>query len=312
MCELADSLRMRVLICPDKFAGTLSAVEVAAAIEAGWRAVGPRDEVMSLPLSDGGPGFVEVLGAALAGSRVTVPTVDPLGRRVIGTVLLVGDTAYVESADACGLHLLGHGERDPTLTTSYGLGLLLVAAVEAGARTVVIGLGGSATNDGGAGMLAGLDAAPVDEAGRALPYGGAALAFCAGLTGRPRVRAGVDLVAATDVDNPLTGPNGASIVFGLQKGATGEDAPLLDAALERFADVLEKELPTCPPGLAARARRGDPGPGRADRIRDRPRPGPGRTGRRPRRGRPGHHRGGVVRPPVVARKGRGRRRIRRA
>jgi len=242
---------MRVLICPDKFAGTLSAVDAAAAIEAGWRAAAPRDEIIRAPLSDGGPGFVEVLAAAVAGHRIAVPTVDPLGRRVVGDLLLTGDTAYLESAQACGLHLLRAGERDPRRTTSYGLGLLLLAAVEAGARRVVFGLGGTATNDGGAGLLAALDAAPLDAEGRALPYGGAALALCAGLTGPPRLRAGVALVAATDVDSPLTGPAGASRVFGPQKGASTEDVSLLDAALERYARVLEKELPTCPPELAA-------------------------------------------------------------
>jgi glycerate kinase len=181
-----------------------------------------------------------------------VPTVDPLGRRVPGEVLVSGDTAYVESAQACGLHLLDPGERDPNRTTSYGLGVLLVAAMESGVRRVVVGLGGSATNDAGAGMLAALDAAPVDEAGYALPYGGAALIGCTGLTGPPRLRAGVRLVAATDVDNPLTGLHGASAVFGPQKGASREDVMRLDAALERFAGVLEKSVPGCPADLAAR------------------------------------------------------------
>jgi glycerate kinase len=243
---------MRVVICPDKFAGTLSAVEAAAAVEAGWRARAPRDEVVTLPLADGGPGFVEVLATALGGNRLPVPTVDPLGRRVTGEVLLVGDTAYVESAQACGLHLLGRSERDPNRTTSYGLGVLLVAAMESGARRVVVGLGGSATNDAGAGMLAALGAAPVDAAGVVLPYGGAALVACEGLSGTPRVRAGVTLVAATDVDNPLTGLHGASAIFGPQKGASLEDVMRLVGALERFADVLEKDLPGCPPELAGR------------------------------------------------------------
>jgi len=243
---------MRVVICPDKFAGTLSAVEAAAAVEAGWLAAAPRDEVVVLPLADGGPGFVDVLAAAIPGTRVPVPVVDPLGRRVPAEFLLAGDTAYLESAQACGLHLLDAGERDPNRATSYGLGLMLFAAVESGARRVVIGLGGSATNDCGAGMLAALDAAPVDEAGFALPYGGAALIGCAGLTGPPRVRAGVTLVAATDVDNPLTGLHGASAVFGPQKGASREDVMRLDAALERFARVLEKDLEGCPADLAAR------------------------------------------------------------
>ena len=119
-----------------------------------------------------------------------MPTWDPLGRPADGEVLLVGDTAYVESAQACGLHLLAEAERDPKVTTSYGLGPLLAAAVEAGRREVVVGLGGSATNDGGAGMLAALGAAPLDAAGYALPYGGAALLRCAGLGGAPRLRAG--------------------------------------------------------------------------------------------------------------------------
>ncbi|SDZ05701.1 glycerate kinase [Micromonospora pattaloongensis] len=241
---------MRVLICPDKFAGTLSAPEVAAAVAEGWHERAPADETLLRPLADGGPGFVEVLATALAGRRLPVATVDPLGRPAAGEVLLVDDTAYVESAQACGLHLLAGGERDPKHTTSYGLGLLLLAAVEAGARRVVIGLGGSGTNDAGAGMLAALGAVVLDETGGALPYGGAALAAVAALDGAPRLR-GVELVAATDVDNPLTGLHGASNVYGPQKGATREDVLLLDAALERFAGVLERDLPGCPPGLAA-------------------------------------------------------------
>jgi glycerate kinase len=181
---------------------------------------------------------------------VPVTATDPLGRPVGAEVLVTDDgTAYVESAMACGLHLLAESERDPRTTTSYGLGLLLTAAVEAGAHRVVVGLGGSATNDGGAGMLTALGATPLDGTGNALPYGGAALAAVAALDGAPRLR-GATLVAATDVDNPLVGLHGASNVFGPQKGATREDVLLLDAALERFAGVLERDLPSCPPGLA--------------------------------------------------------------
>jgi glycerate kinase len=227
---------VRVLICPDKFAGTLSAPDVAAAVADGWTR---PDDIVRRPLSDGGPGFVEVLAEALKGRRVQVPTVDPLGRPVTGEILLAGTTAYVESAQACGLHLLTPTERDPNTTTSYGLGLLLMAAVEAGVAEVVIGLGGSAVNDAGAGMLAALGAAPVDVAGYALPYGGAALHAAVALGGAPRLRQ-VRLVAATDVDNPLTGLHGASKVYGPQKGASEEDIYRLDAALEVFAGVLEK------------------------------------------------------------------------
>jgi glycerate kinase len=239
---------MRVLICPDKFAGTIPAVAAAEALAVGWRSTAPADQVTVRPLSDGGPGFLEVLAAATGGRRVPVATVDPLGRPVEGGLLLVDTAAYLESAQACGLHLLAGPERDPKATTSYGLGVLVAAAVESGAREVVIGLGGSGTNDGGAGMLAALGAAPLDAAGCALPYGGAALAGAASLAGVPRLRA-ARLVAATDVDNPLLGLRGASSVFGPQKGATRADVLLLDAALEHFAAVLEAGFPTCPGGL---------------------------------------------------------------
>ncbi|WP_430779770.1 glycerate kinase family protein [Actinoplanes sp. G11-F43] len=227
---------MRVLICPDKFAGTLSAPEVAQAVADGWTV--PGDVLIQRPLADGGPGFVEVLATALEGRRIPVETVDPLGRPARGEILYAGGVAYVESAQACGLHLLTVEERNPRTTTSYGLGLLLAAAVETGAAEIVVGLGGSAVNDAGAGMLAALGAAPLDVAGLALPYGGAALSAATALGGVPRLRQ-VRLVAATDVDNPLTGLHGASNVFGPQKGASREDVLLLDAALENFAGVLE-------------------------------------------------------------------------
>ncbi|NJP33498.1 glycerate kinase family protein [Micromonospora thermarum] len=240
---------MRVLLCPDKFAGTLSAPDVAEAVADGWHEVAGGDELLVRPLADGGPGFLDVLADALDARRVPVPTVDPLGRPAAGEILVTADgTAYVESAQACGLHLLGPAERDPKATTSYGLGLLISAAVEHGARQVVIGLGGSATNDAGAGMLTALGVTPLDEAGLALPYGGAALAAVAALGGAPRLR-DARLVAATDVDNPLLGLHGASNVFGPQKGADKADVLLLDAALERFAAVLERDLPGCPAGL---------------------------------------------------------------
>jgi glycerate kinase len=246
---------VRVLICPDKFAGTLSAPQAARAVADGWRERAPDDELVLRPLADGGPGFVEVLAEALGGRRLPVATVDPLGRPTPGEVLLAGRTAYVESAQACGLHLLDSGERDPNITTSYGLGLLIAAAVEAGAAEVVVGLGGSATNDAGAGMLAALGAGPVDVAGYALPYGGAVLGTAEGLAGAPRIRR-AQLVAATDVDSPLTGLHGASNVFGPQKGASRADVLRLDAALEHFAGVLEKAfgvtgLTTVPGGGAA-------------------------------------------------------------
>jgi glycerate kinase len=247
---------VRVLICPDKFAGTLGAVEVARALADGWLEAAPDDQVECRPLADGGPGFLDVIEAAVGGRRVSVPAVDPVGRPVSGEILLVGPTAYLESAQTCGLHLLAPGERDPKITTSYGLGVPVLAAVEAGVREIVVGLGGSGTNDAGAGLLAALGAAPLDAAGYALPYGGAALLQCTALGGVPMLR-GVRVVAATDVTSPLTGLYGASAVFGPQKGASRQDVLLLDGALTRFAEVLQA-LPDCPPGLA-----GLPGAGAA-------------------------------------------------
>jgi glycerate 2-kinase len=241
---------VRVLICPDKFAGTLTAVQAAAAIARGWARAVPADQTDERPLADGGPGFLDVIAATAGGTRLPVPTVDPLGRPAPGEVLVLGATGYLESAQACGLHLIEPARRDPKTATSYGLGVLVAAAVEAGVPEIVIGLGGSGTNDAGAGMLAALGAAPLDAAGYALPYGGAALLGAAALGGTPRLRA-VRLVAASDVDSPLTGLSGASAVYGPQKGASREDVLLLDRALGTFAEVLERDLPTCPPGLAA-------------------------------------------------------------
>jgi glycerate 2-kinase len=241
---------VRVVIAPDGFGGTLSAVEAAEAVAAGWARSAPGDELVLRPLSDGGPGFVDVLATELPGRVVPVPTTDPLGRPAAGALLLAGSTAYVESAQATGLHLLTAAERDPLRTTSYGLGQLLAAAVEAGAGTLVVGLGGSATNDAGAGMLAALGVAPLDAAGAVLPYGGLALAGLDRLEGAPQLR-GARLVAATDVDNPLCGPHGATAVFGPQKGLRPADLPRLDAALGRWAEVAGRDLPGAPADLAA-------------------------------------------------------------
>jgi glycerate 2-kinase len=240
---------MRVVLAPDSFGGTLSAVEAAEAVAAGWRRSAPDDELVLRPLSDGGPGFVDVLASVLDGEVVPVPTTDPLGRPVVGAVLVSGDTAYVESAQATGLHLLIALERDPLRTSTYGLGALLAAAVECGGRRVVVGLGGSATNDAGAGMMAALGLVPRDIAGRPLGYGGLALADLDHFDGAVQLR-GAELVAATDVDNPLCGPNGATAVFGPQKGLRPEDRDRLDAALARWAEVAERDIPTAPAGLA--------------------------------------------------------------
>jgi glycerate kinase len=233
---------MRVLIAPDKFAGTLSAVEAAEAIATGWRRRAPSDELDLAPMADGGPGFVDVLHASLGGELLAVTVRGPYGDPVPGSVLLTGTTAYVESAQACGLHLTPEEHRDPERAGTYGVGELLVAAVEAGASTVYLGLGGSATNDGGAGMLAALGATASPAA--ALHHGPTGLATLrtVDLDAARRRVAGVRVVAASDVDNPLLGLIGATNVYGPQKGVAPDRLQAVDAALERFAAVTDRKL----------------------------------------------------------------------
>ena len=244
---------MRVLLAPDGFGGTLSPAQAATALAEGWRRAAAGDEVDLAPLSDGGPGFVDVLATALPDAeRRTVTVEDALARPVRADLLLHGTTAYVESAQACGLHLLTQQERDPLRATTYGVGQLLLAALDAGATRIVVGLGGSATNDGGAGLLSALGLRRLDASGDQLAPGGVALRDVDRLDGEldPRL-AGVELVAASDVESPLLGLYGASSVFGPQKGASREDVALLDGALTRWADVLEAHL-----GVSVRDRPG--------------------------------------------------------
>ncbi len=246
---MRDSRGMRVLVCPDKFAGSLSAPAAAQAISEGWRDGAPADEVTVRPVSDGGPGFLDVLAAALPHARRhTITTTGPFGASVAAEILVEGATAYVEQAQAAGLALVPPSQRDPMAATTYGLGVLVAAAVRLDVRLVVVGLGGSATVDGGAGMLAALGAPPVDDAGTAIAPGGGALRSVARLDGVPRLGA-VELVGACDVWNPLSGPTGAAAVFGPQKGAGPEQVTLLDEGLTRLASVLQR-LPGCPPALA--------------------------------------------------------------
>lgn len=243
------------MIAPDCFTGTLTASQAAAAMARGWVEGAPHDTIDQVPLSDGGPGFLDVLSAALSGGHaemLAVTVSDPLGRPVPAAVLLdraavgpqgVVPTAYIESAQAAGLHLLDAAERNPALTSTYGVGELVQAALDEGARRIVIGLGGSGTNDGGAGLLAALGAGPR----AALAHGGAALARLADtdLPALAAVRerlAGVELVAATDVGSPLLGLQGASAVFAAQKGATPEQAQQLEFALGRFHEVVTRTL----------------------------------------------------------------------
>ena len=233
---------MRVVIAPDKFAGTLSAVEAAEAIATGWRRRAPDDEVELVPMADGGPGFVDVLHASLGGDLLALTVTGPYGEPVPASVLVSGDTGYVESAQACGLHLTPEGRREPERATTHGVGELIVAALDAGAQQVVVGLGGSATNDGGAGLLAALGAtATPPEALVAGPRGLADLETVDLGAAQERL-AGVRLVAATDVDNPLLGLIGATNVYGPQKGVAADRLTTVDGWLERLAAVTDKKV----------------------------------------------------------------------
>ncbi|WP_151081788.1 glycerate kinase [Nocardioides cynanchi] len=225
---------MRVLIAPDKFAGTLTAVEAARAIADGWLRQAPGDEVDLAPMADGGPGFVDVLHEALGGDLAALTVSGPHGEPVPATCLLGSQgRAWVESAQACGLALTG-GERAESATT-WGVGELVMQAIEAGATDIVVGLGGSGTNDGGAGLLGALGA----TADRPLDQGAAGLAGIGQVDLAPaRERlAGVSLLCATDVDSPLTGLFGATKTFGPQKGIAEERLPAVDGILEAFAAV---------------------------------------------------------------------------
>jgi glycerate 2-kinase len=238
---------MRILIAPQEYKGTLTAPEAAAAIADGTRRAMPDAELVFLPLADGGPGTVEAIVGATGGSFRTTTVRGALGEAVVARWgLLPDNTAVIEMAAAAGLTLVPEAQRDPRVATTYGVGQLIIAALDAGARSIIIGLGGSATNDGGAGMAQALGARLLDASGDDLPPGGAALTqldridFSA-IDGR---LAQTQVLGATDVRNVLCGPEGASIVYGPQKGATPAIAQELDAALSHYADVIQRDLGT--------------------------------------------------------------------
>ena len=234
---------MRVVVAPGRFEGSLSAGQAAAAIAAGLRRARPDAEVVRLPLGDGGAGTLEALLAAGFG-RVPVTATGPTGEPVAAAIAVDGPRAFVEMAEAAGLERLPGGVRAPLAATTYGTGELVAAALDHGAREVVLGIGGSATTDGGAGMAAALGARLLDRAGGDLPPGGAALLRLARIdtSGLDPRLGGVRVMVACDVDNPLVGPEGAAHVYSPQKGAGPDDVLLLDSALRRYARVLADDL----------------------------------------------------------------------
>ncbi|WP_243382710.1 glycerate kinase [Geothrix alkalitolerans] len=234
---------MRIIVAPDSFKGSVSALGVAEAMERGIHAVFPAAEVVKVPIADGGEGTVEALVAATGGRLMHTEVRGPLGEPVRAHWGISGDggTAFIEMASASGLPLVPKERRDPRVTSTFGTGELMKAALDAGLRTIVIGIGGSATNDGGTGMARALGVRFLDAEGRDLPEGGAALARLAriDLSGLDPRLAEASVMVACDVDNPLCGPRGASAVYGPQKGATPEMVRELDAALGVFAEVAK-------------------------------------------------------------------------
>lgn len=259
---------MHVLIAPRAFSGSLTAGQAAAAMASGWSRGAPHDVVTAVPLSDGGTGFVDAVAASLPGTVDACVTTDPLGRSVPAAILVAhGEgrrVAYVEAAQSVGLHLLADPERDPRLTTSFGLGTVLMAALDLGASTIVVGIGGSGTNDAGAGLLAALGVGSAEQ----LAAGGQALADVSDrdLQGLQQARdpfRGVDLVVASSVEAPLLGLKGTTAMYAVGKGATDTQAQALENALGHFVSVVSRVMPPATDllsGIRLRPER-DPGAG---------------------------------------------------
>ena len=232
---------MRVLVCPTAFKESLSASDAAAALAAGILRARPEAEVRVLPLSDGGPGLLEAIEAAGAGREERVPTTGPFGDPAVARTLWTGpDEVAIEAAEACGLHLVPPAIRDPLRADTSGVGIMLSHYGESNARSIVLGLGGSATVDGGTGMARALGWRFLDDAGQPLPPGGGALRHLDRIV--PPAAPTLDVVALADVYSPLLGPDGAARRFAAQKGAGPEEIELLEYGLTRLADTAARDL----------------------------------------------------------------------
>jgi len=237
---------VKIVIAPQGFKGNLTALQVARAIEKGIKRVLPDARTAIKPMADGGEGTVQALVDATGGKMMSTEVTGPLGERVTARWGILSDkvTAAIEMAAASGLPLVPHEKHNPLVTTTYGTGELVLAALDNGCRKLIIGIGGSATNDGGAGMAQALGARLLDAGGKELPFGGAALARLEHIDiSRMDSRiTDFEVTLASDVNNPLCGPNGASAIYGPQKGATPEKVRQLDAALSHYADVIRRDL----------------------------------------------------------------------
>jgi len=237
---------MKIVIAPQGFKGNLTALEVARAIEEGVKRIVPDAETVLKPMADGGEGTVQALVDATGGEIMATEVTGPLRERVNARWGILKDktTAVIEMASASGLPLVPPEKRNPLITTTYGTGELIRAALDHGCQKLIIGIGGSATNDGGAGMAQALGARLLDADGKELPFGGAALARLAhiDISKMDQRLANFQVTLASDVNNPLCGPRGASAIYGPQKGATPEMVKQLDAALSHYADVIKRDL----------------------------------------------------------------------
>jgi glycerate 2-kinase len=235
---------MKIVIAPDSFKGSVSSVEAAVSIEKGIKKAFPNAQTILLPVGDGGEGTLETLVSATCGERVSVNVNGPLMQEIEAEYGILGDgkTCVIEMAKASGLSLISQSELNPLKTTTYGTGELIKRALNDGFKSFILALGGSATNDGGAGMLQALGLKILDESGKEITYGGAALSSAVSIDMSEfddRISS-CSFLIASDVQNPFIGPNGASAVFGPQKGATDEDVAVLDASLANWADVIER------------------------------------------------------------------------
>ena len=235
---------MRIVVAPDSFKGSISAIGVSNAMERGIKKVFPQADVYKVPIADGGEGTVEALVTATGGQMLYHNVTGPLGNPVNACWGILGDgeTAVIEMAAASGLTLVEQEKRNPRITTTFGTGELIKAAIDKGMRKIIIGIGGSATNDGGAGMAQALGVRFLNADGNELPFGGAALANLASIniTNVDARLKNTTIMVACDVDNPLCGPRGASAVYGPQKGATPEIIAELDAALAHYANIAKQ------------------------------------------------------------------------
>jgi len=237
---------MNIVIAPDSFKECLTAAEVAQAIETGIRQVLPTANCIKVPVADGGEGTLQSLVDATGGILISTVVTGPIGETVISSYGLLGDgeTAVIEMARASGLELISTAQRNPLITTTRGTGELMLHALDQGVKRMIVAIGGSATNDGGAGMMQALGVRLLDSNGQELPAGGAALSQLVTIDScclDKRLKS-IEFIAACDVDNPLTGPNGASAVFGPQKGATPQMVQQLDQALQNYAQIIHSTL----------------------------------------------------------------------